>query len=65
MVLPCSRYTFVRPVLHLHRHARTEAHLAAPRYFQGVPHRLVPDNLKTEVDKPDLYDPMVAVGERI
>jgi transposase len=28
-------------------------------YFGGVPARLVPDNLKTGVDKPDLYDPKI------
>ena len=50
---------FVRPVLHLDQHAWTEAHVAAFRYFGGVPRRLVPDNLKTGVDKPDLYDPKI------
>ncbi|WP_405608791.1 IS21 family transposase [Streptomyces sp. NBC_01508] len=59
MVLPCSRHMFVRPVLHLHQHSWTEAHVAAFRYFGGAPRRLVPDNLKTGVDKPDLYDPKV------
>ncbi len=59
MVLPCSRHMFVRPVLHLDQHAWTEAHVAAFRYFGGVPRRLVPDNLKTGVDKPDLYDPKI------
>ncbi|MET8291386.1 IS21 family transposase [Streptomyces sp. NPDC005132] len=59
MVLPCSRHMFVRPVLHLHQHSWTEAHVAAFRYFGGVPRRLVPDNLKTGVDKPDLYDPKI------
>ncbi|MDX3245698.1 hypothetical protein [Streptomyces sp. ME18-1-4] len=56
MVLPCSRHMFVRPVLNLDQHAWTEVHLAAFSYFDGVPRRLVPD-LKTGVDKPDLYDP--------
>jgi hypothetical protein len=37
--------------------AWTECHVAAFEYFAGVPSRLVPDNLKTGVDKPDLYDP--------
>jgi transposase len=34
---------------------------AAPRGrgAGGVPARLVPDNLKTGVDKPDLYDPKI------
>ncbi|MFF0086761.1 hypothetical protein ACFYR1_44865 [Streptomyces canus] len=50
---------FVRPVLHLDQHAWTETHVAAFRYFDGVPRRLVPDNLKTGVDKPDLYDPKI------
>ncbi|MFF7988039.1 IS21 family transposase, partial [Streptomyces sp. NPDC007901] len=59
MVLPCSRHMFVRPVLHLDQHAWTEAHVAAFRYFDGIPRRLVPDNLKTGVDKPDLYDPKI------
>ncbi|WP_282089587.1 hypothetical protein [Streptomyces tendae] len=50
----------VRPVLHLDQHAWTEAHVVAFRYFGGVPRRLVPDNLKTGADKPDLYDPKIS-----
>src|SRR5580700_7944196 len=34
-------------------------HVAAFEFFGGVPARLVPDNLKTGVDKPDLYDPKI------
>ncbi|MFI9255518.1 Mu transposase domain-containing protein [Streptomyces sp. NPDC053069] len=52
-------HILVRPVLHLDQHAWTEAHVAAFRYFDGVPRRLVPDNLKTGVDKTDLYDPKI------
>ena len=37
--------------------AWTECHVAAFAFFGGVPARLVPDNLKTGVDRPDLYDP--------
>jgi len=59
MVLPCSRHMFVRPVIHLDQHAWTEAHVAAFDSFGGVPRRLVPDNLKTGVDKPDLFDPKI------
>lgn len=59
MVLPCSRHMFVRPVIHMDQHAWTEAHAEAFRFFGGVPRRLVPDNLKTGVDKPDLYDPKI------
>ncbi|MFI0156060.1 IS21 family transposase [Streptomyces lydicus] len=59
MMLPCSRHMFVRPVLHMDQHAWTEAHVEAFRFFGGVPRRLVPDNLRTAVDKPDLYDPKI------
>ncbi|MGW7467045.1 hypothetical protein ACWGJT_20690 [Streptomyces xantholiticus] len=41
------------------QHAWTLVHAEAFRYFGGVPRRLVPDNLKTGVDKPDLYDPKI------
>jgi transposase len=59
MVLCCSRHMFVRPVLKLDQRAWTECHVAAFEFFQGAPARLVPDNLRTGVDKPDLYDPKI------
>jgi len=59
MVLACSRHMFVRPVLKMDQRAWTECHVAAFEFFAGVPARLVPDNLKTGVDKPDLYDPKI------
>ncbi|MFB7293214.1 IS21 family transposase [Actinacidiphila glaucinigra] len=59
MVLPCSRHMFIRPVIHLDQYAWTQAHVEAFRFFGGVPRRLVPDNLRTGVDKPDLYDPKI------
>ncbi len=59
MVLAFSRLMFVRPVLRMDQHAWTEAHVAAFEFFGGVPRRLVPDNLRTGVDKPDLYDPKI------
>jgi transposase len=57
MVLACSRHMFVRPVLAMDQAGWTECHVKAFEFFGGVPARLVPDNLKTGVDKPDLYDP--------
>ncbi len=57
VVLACSRHMFVRPVLRMDQSAWVAAHLAAFEFFSGVPRRLVPDNLKTGVNKPDLYDP--------
>jgi len=59
MVLSCSRYMFVRPVLRMDQEAWTRCHIEAFAFFAGVPARLVPDNLKTGVDKPDLYDPQI------
>ncbi len=59
MVLACSRHMFVRPVLMMDQRAWTECHVAAFEFFGGVPARLIPDNLKTGVDKPDLYDPKI------
>ena len=57
MVLANSRHMFVRPVLVMDQAAWTEAHVEAFRFFGGTARRLVPDNLRTGVDKPDLYDP--------
>jgi transposase len=52
MVLCCSRHMFVRPVIKMDQRAWTECHVAAFGFFGGVPARLVPDNLKTGVDRP-------------
>lgn len=59
LVLACSRHMFVRPTLVMDQRAFTEAHVEAFRFFGGVPRRLIPDNLRTGVDKPDLYDPKI------
>jgi transposase len=59
MVLCCSRHMFVRPVIRMDQRAWTECHVAAFGFFGGAPARLVPDNLKTGVDRPDLYDPKI------
>lgn len=59
MVLACSRHMFVRPTLSMDQREWTAAHVEAFAFFGGVPARLVPDNLKTGVDKPDLYDPKI------
>ena len=59
MVLAYSRHMFVRPVLKMDQRAWTQCHAEAFAFFGGVPARLVPDNLKTGVDKPDLYDPKI------
>ncbi len=57
MVLAFSRHMFVRPVVTMDSHAWTVAHVEAFGFFGGVPARIVPDNLKTGVNRSDLYDP--------
>ena len=57
MVLSHSRHMFVRPVASMDQASWTASHVEAFAFFGGAPARLVPDNLKTGVDKPDLYDP--------
>lgn len=59
MVLACSRHVFVRPVLRMDQAAWTQAHVEAFAFFGGVTARLVPDNLRTGVERPDLYDPKI------
>ena len=59
MVLACSRHLFLRPTLVMDQAEWTAAHVEAFAFFGGVPARLVPDNLKTGVDRPDLYDPKI------
>ena len=64
MILSCSRALFVLPVLKMDQTSWNASHVAAFEFF-GVPARLVCDNLKTGVVRPDLYDPQInlAYGE--
>ncbi|MFC5724190.1 IS21 family transposase [Streptomyces gamaensis] len=59
MVLATSRHMFVRPVLTMDQHAWCTAHVEVFEFFGDVPARLVPDNLRTGVERPDLYDPKI------
>lgn len=65
MVLCFSRLMFLRPVLKMDEQSWVEAHVLAFEFFGGAVARVVPDNLKTGVIKPDLYDPLInkAFGE--
>ena len=65
MILSCSRALFVQPVLKMDQISWNASHVAAFEFFGGVPARLVCDNLKTGVARPDLYDPQInlAYGE--
>lgn len=62
MILSCSRAMFVQPVLKMNQSSWNASHVAAFEFFGGVPARLVCDNLKTGVTRPDLYDPQINVA---
>jgi transposase len=57
LVLSASRHLFVRPTLVMDQTEWVAAHIAAAAFFGGLPSRIVLDNLKDGVVKPDLYDP--------
>ncbi|MCD2115118.1 IS21 family transposase [Rhodococcus rhodochrous] len=59
MILTCSRMLFVQPVLRMDQTSWCASHVAAFEFFGGTPARMVCDNLKTGVDRPDLYDPQI------
>jgi transposase len=51
-VLSCSQYAYVEAFLSQDQESWITAHLHAFTYFGGVTKILVPDNLKTGVEKP-------------
>jgi len=59
MVMSYSRHLFVYPVLKMDQQAWAEAHVAAFRFFRGCSTRIVLDNLRAGVLKPDIYDPKI------
>lgn len=65
MVLSHSRHLFVRPVVVMDQAAWVAAHVAAFSFFGGCVARVVLDNLRAGVVRPDIYDPKInrAYGE--
>ncbi|QBS36666.1 IS21 family transposase [Thermaerobacter sp. FW80] len=59
MVLSYSRHLFARLVTRLDQETWQDGHVRAFAFFGGIPRRIVPDNLKPGVLKPDLYDPVL------
>lgn len=62
MVLSLCRHMFACVVRRMNQIAWLECHRAAFQFWGGVPGRGVPDNLKSGVLKPDLYDPKLNKG---
>jgi transposase len=59
MVLSFSRHLFVWPTLRMDQQAWVDAHVAAFEFFSGCCRRVVLDNLRAGVLKPDVYDPKI------
>jgi transposase len=57
--LACSRHKYVEVVRSQNQQSFVASHVRMFAYFGGVPQRLVIDNLKAGVIKPDLYDPII------
>ena len=57
--LPCSQYAYVEAFLSMNTESWITAHLHAFQFYGGVARMIVPDNLKTGVDKPSSADPVI------
>lgn len=57
--LSSSKYSYVEGFLTQDQESWITAHVNAFKFFGGVPQILVPDNLKTGVEKPDYYSPVI------
>jgi transposase len=58
-VMGASNLTYVEPVFSEDLPTWIGCHVRALEYFKGVPQIVVPDNLKSGVTRPDLYDPAI------
>ena len=57
--LPSSQYAYVEGFLSQNQESWITAHVNAFNYFGGVTRILIPDNLKTGVDKPSWHSPVI------
>jgi transposase len=57
--LSCSGYAYVEAFLSQNQESWTAAHVNAYKYFGGATKILVPDNLRTGVDRSDRYTPVI------
>jgi transposase len=58
-VLPCSGYAYAEGFLNRNLENWITAHVHAYQFIGGVTRLLIPDNLKTGVNKADWYDPVI------
>ncbi|MDF2790853.1 MAG: transposase [Neobacillus sp.] len=57
--LPCSQYAYVEAFLSMDTQSWITAHIHALQFFGGVPRMIIPDNLKTGVDRSSITDPVI------
>ena len=57
--LPCSQYSYVEACLSMDTTSWIYAHIHALEFFGGVTRIIVPDNLRTGVDKASKYTPRI------
>ncbi|MCL2880828.1 MAG: IS21 family transposase [Treponema sp.] len=58
-ILPCSGYSYAEGFLNQTQESWISAHVHTYQYFDGVTRLLIPDNLKTGVNKTDWYNPVI------
>jgi transposase len=58
-VLPCSGYAYVEGFLNRNMECWISAHVHAYQFFGGATRLLIPDNLKTGIEKADWYSPVI------
>ena len=58
-VLPCSGYAYAEGFLNRSMESWISAHVHAYEFFGGTARLLIPDNLKTGVEKADWYSPLI------
>ena len=58
-VLPCSGYAYAEGFLNRSMESWISAHVHTYQFFGGATRLLIPDNLKTGVEKADWYSPVI------
>ena len=58
-VLPSSQYAYAEAFMSRNQESWIQAHVNAFSYFGGVPVSVVPDNLKTGVERTNWYSPVI------
>jgi len=58
-VLPCSGYAYAEGFLNRSQESWISAHVHAYEFYGGATRLLIPDNLKTGVEKADWYNPVI------